>query len=137
MVSFESGRRFSEAFLRPINHRASARFWNNERIFKSLFLRALSLRGTNRSFANQSLGMMKRCLKASARELTDCHATLAMTKQIVLISLAVGIMKGYLKAFAYGLCHCEARIGVSQNQSSIQIFILRNFSTASKNLKDS
>jgi hypothetical protein len=27
---------------------------------------------------NQSVGMMKGCLKASARKLTDCHATLAM-----------------------------------------------------------
>jgi hypothetical protein len=66
-----SGCWFSEAFLRPINHRASARFWNNESIFKSLCLRALSLRGTNRSFANQSMGMMKGCLKAFARKLTD------------------------------------------------------------------
>ena len=31
-------------------HRASVRCWNNERIFKSLCLRALSLQGTNRSF---------------------------------------------------------------------------------------
>jgi hypothetical protein len=52
---------------------------------------------------------MRGCLKAFARKLTDCFATLAMTKPKVFISLVVGMTKGYLKAFAYGLCHCEAR----------------------------
>jgi hypothetical protein len=61
--------------------------------------------------------MMKGCLKSFARKLTDCFATLAMTKPKVLISLGVGIIKGYLKAFTYGLCHCEARMPVSLNQS--------------------
>jgi hypothetical protein len=56
---------------------------------------------------NQSLGMMRGCLKFFARKLTDCFATLAMTRLIALISLVIGIMKGYLKALAYGLCHCE------------------------------
>ena len=52
--------------------RHEAIFWNDERILESLCPRALSLRGTNRSFANQSVGMMKGCLKAFARKLTDC-----------------------------------------------------------------
>jgi hypothetical protein len=61
--------------------------------------------------------MMKGCLKAFAHKLTDCFATLAMTRWKVLISLVFEMMKEYLKAFAYGLCHCEARIGVSLNHS--------------------
>ncbi len=65
--------------------------------------------------------MMKEYLKALAHKLTDCFATLAMTKMIVLISLVVGMMKEYLKAFAFGLCHCEARIGVSQT-NLLEIF---------------
>ncbi len=42
----------------------------------------------------QSVGMMKGCLKAFACKLTDCFATLAMTKPKVLISFTICAVVG-------------------------------------------
>jgi hypothetical protein len=80
-------RNLTDCFV-PRNDRAEsfyiARCWNNKRIFESLCLRALSLRGTKQSF-----GMKSGSLKVFTRKLTDCHAMLAMTTSKILFPILI------------------------------------------------